>query len=55
MKRRIKKENNTKEKQFIENVQNKNKKVNMAVFLTDTTLPMLEETRLIKLQKLPLE
>ena len=50
MKRQIKKDI----AKFIENVQTEKKRGNIAVFLTDATLPMLAETWLIKPQKLPL-
>ena len=50
-----KKENNTKEKEFIENIQIENERDNMGVFSTDTTLPKQVETWLIKPPRLPLE
>ena len=50
-----KKENNTKEKEFIENIQTENERDNMGVFSTDTTLPKQVETWLIKPPRLPLE
>ena len=53
MKRQTKKRVQYKRKNLIENAQTKNKRGNMAFFLTDTTLPMLAETRLLKLPKLP--
>ena len=53
MKWQTKKRVQYKRKNLIENAQTKNKRGNMAFFLTDTTLPMLAETWLLKLPKLP--
>ena len=50
-----KKENNTKETEFIENIQTENERGNIAVFSTNTTLPKQVETWLIKPPRLPLE